>query len=219
VINWKELADAQASDELLLEVDQALEPKVAPSFDVEAPLTDWADGPGAVVANDLVDGDGDEPVAGEAVADVFDGTPIDAEVFADDDGLPVPSFGLGDEDEDEDDDEDDDDDDDEPAGPRFGSLLKMPLQLTPKPLELSDGHLAVNYDDTFDEAEADPMELELTDEHLAANYGDTSDEAEADPMELELTDEHLAANYGDPPTSRSRSDGTRAHRRAPRGRP
>ena len=27
VINWKELADAQASDELLLEIDQALEPK------------------------------------------------------------------------------------------------------------------------------------------------------------------------------------------------
>ena len=186
VINWKELADAQASDELLLEVDQALEPKAAPSFDADAPLTDWADGPGGVVANDLVDDCGDEPVTGEDVADVFDGTPIDAEVFADDDGLPVPSFGL---------DEEDDDGDEEPAGPRFGSLLKMPLQLTPKPLELSDGHPAVNYDETFDEAETDPMELELTDEHLATNYGETFDEAEADPIEFELTDEHLAADY------------------------
>src|SRR5688572_13057256 len=60
VINWKELADAQASDELLLEVDQALEPKAkVPALDAEAPLTDWADGPGidlaAEPANDVAD--------------------------------------------------------------------------------------------------------------------------------------------------------------------
>src|SRR5687768_3467103 len=60
VINWKELAEARDSDELLLEIDQALEPKAKlPALDAEAPLTDWADGPGtdlgAEPANDVAD--------------------------------------------------------------------------------------------------------------------------------------------------------------------
>src|SRR5690606_31151038 len=60
VINWKELADAQAADELLLEIDQALETKPKSStLDPDAPLTEWADGPGtelnAEPANDLTD--------------------------------------------------------------------------------------------------------------------------------------------------------------------
>lgn len=43
VINWKELADQQTTDELLLEIDQALEARPEPQRDAE--LTDWADGP------------------------------------------------------------------------------------------------------------------------------------------------------------------------------
>ena len=51
VINWKELAEAHQSDELLLEIDQALEPKAkAPALDADSPLTDWADGPGTELA-------------------------------------------------------------------------------------------------------------------------------------------------------------------------
>jgi hypothetical protein len=44
VINWKELADQQTTDELLLEIDQALDvvPEVPRHDD---PLTEWADGP------------------------------------------------------------------------------------------------------------------------------------------------------------------------------
>jgi len=42
VINWKELADQQTADELLLEIDQALETKPVVA---EAPHTEWADGP------------------------------------------------------------------------------------------------------------------------------------------------------------------------------
>lgn len=42
VINWKELADQRTTDELLLEIDQALE---SPSARRAEPLTDWADGP------------------------------------------------------------------------------------------------------------------------------------------------------------------------------
>ncbi len=44
VINWKELADQQTTDELLLEIDQALETAPEP-VRIEGPLTEWADGP------------------------------------------------------------------------------------------------------------------------------------------------------------------------------
>ena len=69
VINWKELADQQASDELLLEIDQALEqqPERAPSRKEAAPLTDWADGPGALAANDTDDNNNLVPESAEAV--------------------------------------------------------------------------------------------------------------------------------------------------------
>ena len=97
VINWKELADAQASDELLLEIDQALEPK---------PSRAGARGRGAAdrlgrrprrddaAANDLAD----------APRTTDDGRGLRRRArFAarlrrrspdEDDGLPVPSFGL-----------------------------------------------------------------------------------------------------------------------------
>lgn len=44
VINWKELADQQTTDELLLEIDQALEAAPEAPRDT-SPLTAWADGP------------------------------------------------------------------------------------------------------------------------------------------------------------------------------
>ena len=80
VINWKEMADSQTADELLLEIDQALDDEYAgeESGDaVEIPLrarsvkqlTDWADGP-VGAANDS---DPHMPQGGE---------------------LPRPSFGL-----------------------------------------------------------------------------------------------------------------------------
>ena len=45
VINWKELADQQTTDALMLEIDQALELEVPPIPQRDLPLTDWADGP------------------------------------------------------------------------------------------------------------------------------------------------------------------------------
>ncbi|MCK9540758.1 MAG: hypothetical protein M0R03_01855 [Novosphingobium sp.] len=44
VINWKELADQRTADELLLEIDQALEPQTKIARD-DGPMTEWADGP------------------------------------------------------------------------------------------------------------------------------------------------------------------------------
>ena len=50
VINWKELADQQTTDALLLEIDQALDQRpssasLAPRRSAEVPLGGWADGP------------------------------------------------------------------------------------------------------------------------------------------------------------------------------
>lgn len=73
VINWKELADARTADELLLEIDQALElPRSRPRL----PLADWADGPGMA--------------GGTLAADPLP-EPLPLSV-------PMPSFGLLDDD-------------------------------------------------------------------------------------------------------------------------
>ena len=48
VINWKELADQQTTDELLLEIEQALETAPEPHRNI-GPLTEWADGPADTV--------------------------------------------------------------------------------------------------------------------------------------------------------------------------
>lgn len=55
VINWKEIADQQSSDELLLEIDQVLDSDRSPVLQRPtdlAELTDWADGPGTLAIND-----------------------------------------------------------------------------------------------------------------------------------------------------------------------
>lgn len=66
VINWKELADQQTAEELLLELDQAIDPVAIPRRREPTPIADWADGPGALdleiaeVAHfDELDPDGD----------------------------------------------------------------------------------------------------------------------------------------------------------------
>ncbi len=69
VINWKELADARTADELLLEIDQALDQTLdrPRARQTDAPMGDWADGPGSLTL-----------AADPLLAD----------------SLPVPSFGL-----------------------------------------------------------------------------------------------------------------------------
>lgn len=123
VINWKEMADQMTTDELLLEIDQALDdisfdtvsPALSPASPVPpADVADWADGPGGNVADLPV------PAFDDAgLVDEYD------EDFADDlggDPLPLPLFGMDVEAllEDED---DDDLRDDDVAESRFASLL------------------------------------------------------------------------------------------------
>jgi hypothetical protein len=122
VINWKELADQHTSDELLLQVDQALEqkPESMPKRVEDTPLTDWADGPGATVANDIDDEPLELSIAEEPADDESE---IDAE-FAE--GLPVFSGRAEDylDDEEYDEEEEEEDDDDLPR-PKFGSLMSI----------------------------------------------------------------------------------------------
>jgi hypothetical protein len=176
VINWKELADAQASDELLLEIDQALEPKAkVPALDADTPLTDWADGPGTELsgepANDVADlaadiapGDAGEenyPAEEFASAGFADDGAAEDEAFGeaadvDEEGLPIPSFGM------------DDEDDEEPVrGPTFGSLLRMPIQPAKAPLELSDEMLEPLDGQGF----AEPGDFADTDEEEESAFG------------------------------------------------
>ena len=108
VINWKELADQLTTDELMLEIDQVLEPGEAeedPPYEPTRepdPVTDWADGPagesGDVVAlpaagNDDEDALGyPEPSFGDASDDEYDAE----DAFVHDDGLgDEPRGGWG----------------------------------------------------------------------------------------------------------------------------
>jgi hypothetical protein len=142
VINWKELADQHTSDELLLQVDQALEqkPEPVPMRIDDTPLTDWADGPGATTVNDS-----DEPLelsaedaqplelsaeGGEAPAASLedDETLVGddaAEVFAE--GLPAFSGRAEDylDDETLDEETEGEEEDDTLPRPKFGSLMSI----------------------------------------------------------------------------------------------
>ncbi|WP_120716933.1 PAS domain-containing protein [Tsuneonella amylolytica] len=127
VINWKEVADQLTSDELLLEIDSALEDDtdmIEATMDDRprspAPVTDWADGPGTVSAPLGAAGVPVSPLATKPAEDRF----------------PQPAFGGGIHDDGEDDGEDDGDEaglyeaieavDDEPeSANRFGSLLSL----------------------------------------------------------------------------------------------
>ena len=136
VINWKEMADQMTTDELLLEIDQALEDAsldiLSPSSSVlPADVTDWADGPGGNVADLPVAAFEDSPLV-----DAFDEDPADD---YNGDPLPLPLFGMDVEAllEDED---DDDLNDDDVAESRFASLLGA----SPRP---SGGFRPDNFDD------------------------------------------------------------------------
>ena len=116
VINWKEMADQLTADELLLEIDQALELgsslEIAPEPVLRPadPVTDWADSPGRGGEEGSFADDFDPLAAVSAQADVDD-----------DDDLPdFSQYALDDEDEEYDEDEGEGESDD--AGYSFASL-------------------------------------------------------------------------------------------------
>ena len=84
VINWKEIADQKTTDELMLEIDQALddEPEPAPKRIDDVPMTDWADGP---VSHDEIPAPSIDGVVNLASKGKASG-PLEGD-------LPAPSFG------------------------------------------------------------------------------------------------------------------------------
>ena len=86
VINWKEMADQATTDELLLEMDQALEPAPGSPTPMPGPVTEWADGP--VTDEDAAFDEADEDALDDAAT---------AAGFAE-----TEAEGADDEDEDED---------------------------------------------------------------------------------------------------------------------
>ena len=175
VINWKELADQRTSDELLLQVDQALEAKPAsPPMRLEdAPLTDWADGPGVAVANDA----DEEPL--ELSIEDF-GEP---EVLEDDlaplefaDGLPAFSGRAEDylDDDLEEEAEDGEDENDGLPRPKFGSLMSIGGGRVTAPTDLDDADdvaLTAFEPDGGDDTGIDTPDFEYADDAVLALGG------------------------------------------------
>jgi hypothetical protein len=97
VINWKELADQQTTDELLQEIDSVLEVQIEPRR--EDQLTDWADGPASAsgLGGDTIGDDDDVldlEVADEADAAEDDVLELDTEFAeAEDDVLDLAARG------------------------------------------------------------------------------------------------------------------------------
>lgn len=137
VINWKELADQATTEELLLEVDTALESGGPVEMRRDDPLTEWADGPADDIVSDDVSDDNDVlDLVGMAEFD-----PAETQ-------LPGPRFaGFPELEEDE---------DDEPARPLDLHALHRADEGLP-PLELDD--FAQMVDESLPEPDAADMGL------------------------------------------------------------
>ncbi len=150
VINWKEMADQLTADELLLEIDQALELGSELELAAEAaprpadPVTDWADSPATESdADELAPRYNDFAAEfGEPLADDY-GHPaarvggLSEDRGLDDGALPDFSrFGLHDDDEEYDEDEGDGDDD--VGGYNFASLADYIEAPTKKAIDLAE---------------------------------------------------------------------------------
>jgi hypothetical protein len=147
VINWKEMADQLTADELLLEIDQALELGSELELGVEPgprpadPVTDWADSP-AHETDEVVLDNGYNDFASEfanTYTDEFAGltplsaAPEDGAVFNDESLPDFSQYGLGDDDEEYDEDEGDG----EAAGYSFASLADYIEAPTKKAIDLT----------------------------------------------------------------------------------
>ncbi|EAQ28602.1 hypothetical protein NAP1_13423 [Erythrobacter sp. NAP1] len=119
VINWKEMADAATADELLLEIDQAIEQGDAEEAEVEEdtphkhhsdPLTEWADAPSHEGSQEAEEPELQNPAdIDEDPAELANIANLGSDLIGDQshdddqgDDLPFPDFGqfsLDDEDE------------------------------------------------------------------------------------------------------------------------
>jgi hypothetical protein len=80
VINWKELADQQTTDELMLEIDQALEIAPATGLQRDLPAPAWADGPLTLDSQT----DDEVPVPSDPIGNAWDALDLTIEAPDDD---------------------------------------------------------------------------------------------------------------------------------------
>ena len=186
VINWKQMADQLTADELLLEIDQALdlgadlEISEEPQVRAADPVTDWADSPAHeadTVPALLADDDAD---------DFGNVAPLDAAApdHSDNNDLPLPDFGhysL----EDDDEEYDEDEGEGESAGYSFASLadyIEAPVKkaidpaaftLMPETEEASFDH--VDAEEVF-APELDALEAEAPEAPEVTGVDDVAEE-------------------------------------------
>jgi hypothetical protein len=208
VINWKEMADQLTADELLLEIDQALEldPELELAEEIAPraadPVTDWADSPAhesdadsaidpdAHVYNDFARDFASRFAAVGAARDEAGGAAPGRDT-----GLPdFSQFGLGDDDEDYDEDEGEGED----AGYNFASLADYIEAPAKKAIDLAEFDAvpfaedldAVGGADAFadlPEPVADEAPIaDLPEEPFAAGFDDDADAPEDEVAEDEI---------------------------------
>ncbi len=184
VINWKEMADQATADELLLEIDQALELDFDDELNDEpapellrretGPVTHWADSPahedGEVISPTPVPTPFDDFMADFDKVASFADARDDADPARD---LPLPDFGKYtlDDDYDEEFDEDGEYEDDSASGYNFASLadyIEAPAKKAIDPAEFE-------LDENFAEEVADDAPVHAV--------GYTEEAADADAIE------------------------------------
>jgi hypothetical protein len=196
VINWKEMADQLTADELLLEIDQALELDAA--LEVEEPqpqraaepVTDWADSPAheadeALVAESDYSLDLTEEFVADYDNDFANVAPLDGVASVgstDDDDLPMPDFGQFNLDDDEEYDEDEGEP--ESAHYNFASLADYIEPPVKKAIDLSEFTLEPEADFASDYAEAEAEPEELAETEVAGETGaDSAEDIFSQPFE------------------------------------
>ncbi len=175
VINWKEIADQVTSDELLLEIDQALELEDAVE-DEDEPQKHHADPLVDAPSADIFELGAESEISGGDAANEDDFgdkvASLDAayESPTDDNDLPVPDFGQYTLDDPEMD-EDEEEEDDGGAGYSFASLADYIETPTKKALDLdADQFDAEDYRADYSDGEDESSEAEPSD------YAPLSDE-------------------------------------------
>jgi hypothetical protein len=204
VINWKEMADQLMADELLLEIDQALELGAdlelaeEPAVRAADPVTDWADSPAHEGSAEFGDG-----FSGIAPYDLSHAEEEDEENEAEE-GLSFADFAnLGFDDEEE---YDEDEGEEESGSYSFASLasyIEAPAKKAIDPAELpydpdADVDYEMAYDPAYDAGYEAPLEAPFAPEPaVAEDEVEDEDEdaltAEAAEDEVEETEEAEAA--------------------------
>lgn len=206
VINWKEMADQITADELLLEIDQALELDATleldePELQVQRPaepVTDWADSPAHETDEPLAaEGDYTPELADAYAADYDDDfanvAPLDGAASltsVDDDDLPMPDFGQFALD---DDDEEYDEDEGEPenANYNFASLADYIEPPVKKAIDLSEFTLEPEAPEEFAVDYAEPKPDDFSSTFAADDAEDAAPVDEAPAFEPVMIDEPI----------------------------